>query len=101
MSCRLEVHIRQRLERLPICIQQRFDPRAFRNERLVLVQQVSKQLWPVQRRDEPVLDVLRSVIDQKVHDGFGYQVLDCLADDPKVGGDERSDEGRFHFFTRC
>ena len=37
------------------------------------------------------------MVDEEVHDGFGDEVLDCLADDVEVGGDEGADEVSFHF----
>jgi hypothetical protein len=60
---RLEAHLREDLERLFVCVQQRLDPRPLRHQRLVLEQQVFKQVGLVQRRDEPLLDGLAREVD--------------------------------------
>lgn len=110
----LERHLGKDTERLLVCVQQRLDTRPLGNERLVLVQQLGKQVGLVQRRHQPLLHGVTREVDlgqvlamqsrvcttththQEVHDGLGNQVLDRLADDTKVGRNQRADQVGLH-----
>ena len=87
-SGRLQIHLRQSLERILIRVQQRLDPRPLRHERLVLMQQLGEQFWSIQRRNQPILDVPRSVVHEQMHDCLRYQVFDRLPDDAEIRRDE-------------
>lgn len=98
----LAVHIMWRLyllESLLVRIQQRLDPGPLCHQRLILIQQLREPLRLVQTRHQPLLNDVAREIDKKVHDRFGYEVLDRLPYDAKVGGDEGADEGGFHLFA--
>ena len=48
------------------------------------MQQLGEQLGLIQRRNQPILNVLRSVVHEQVHDRLRYQVLNHLPDDAEI-----------------
>ena len=97
--CRLQIHLRQRFERIFIRIQERLHARPLRNDRLVLIQQALEHIGFIQSCHQPILDLSRRMVDEEVHDSFGDEVLDGLPHDAEVRRDEVPNEGRFHFFA--
>lgn len=66
---------------------------------VVFVEELLEEVFPVKRADEAVLHAVFGVVDQEVHDGFGYLVGDGLAHDVEVRGDETADELRLERLT--
>ena len=85
---RRQADLRERLERVPVRLQERLYASALRDERSVLVEQFCEQSGLVKRAHEAVLDLLRAVVDEEVHDRLGHEVLDALTDDREVRYDQ-------------
>ena len=79
--CGFSEHTKQFLALLPLG----FDT-------IVLIQQVSKEVFLVKLTHQPVLHNIFTVVDKQVHDSFGDLVGDGFADDVEVGRDEGADE---------
>lgn len=76
-----EEHTKQLLTLLPL----RFDP-------IVLIQQISKEIFFVEFTHQPVLHNIFAVVHKQVHDRFGNLISNGFADDVEVGRDEGADE---------
>jgi hypothetical protein len=87
-SCRREADLRERLERVPIRVEEGFDARALRHERNVLVEELGEQRWFVERAHEAVLHLLRAMVHEQMHDRLWHQVLDTLPHDREIRYDQ-------------
>lgn len=85
-----EEHTKQLLTLLPL----RFDP-------IILIKQISEEVFLVELTDQPILHNIFAVVDEQVHDRFGDLVGDGLTDNVEVGRNEGADEFCLQSFPFC
>jgi hypothetical protein len=94
-------HFANNLGRLLVSLEQLLALLALGLDGVVFVQKFLEQVLLVQRADQSVLNAILRVVDQKMHDGLGYLIRNCLTNNVEVRGNEATDEFRLQSFTFC
>ena len=94
-------HLPHNLRRLLVGSQQLLTLLPLLLDTIIFIEELTKQVFPIQLAHKPILHFVPAVVDQEVHDGLGDLIGDGLAHDVEVGRDEAADEFGFEGFALC
>lgn len=89
-------HLADDLGRLAVCLQQFLALFPLFLDAIVLIEELLKEGFLIERADEAVLHHIFAVVDEQVHNGLGDLVGNGFAYNVKVRGDKRANEFRLH-----
>jgi hypothetical protein len=92
-------HLPHNLRRLLIRSQQLLTLLPLLLDAIILIEQLPKQILPIQLAHQPILHFIPAVVYQEVHDGLGDLIGDGLAHDVEIRRDEAADEFGFEGFA--